>query len=205
MTFALLPAGGLSVRMGQPKLSLPLGGRTVLEQVIATLRRAEVEAILVVLGPHVRQLADSAVAAGALVCELPEATPDMRATVEQGLHWLEERFHPQPDDSWLLVPADHPTLSSEVVRRLLAARREHPDRSIFIPSFEGQRGHPALIAWRHVAGMRNFPREQGLNRYFRRQNHETLEVPVASSGILADLDTPDDYERLLRDWQELQE
>lgn len=186
--------------MGRPKLSLPLGGRTVLEQVIATLRRAEVEAILVVLGPHVRELTAPAAAAGALVLELPEATPDMRATVEQGLHWLEERFHPQPDDDWLLVPADHPTLSSDVVRRLLGARLEHPDRSIFIPSFEGKRGHPALIAWRHVAGIRRFPRELGLNAYFRQQRDETWEVPVDSPAILTDLDTPEDYARLLRDW-----
>jgi molybdenum cofactor cytidylyltransferase len=201
MTFALLPAGGLSSRMGRPKLSLPLGGRTVLEQVIATLRRAEVEAILVVLGPHVCELATPAVAAGAMVYELPEATLDMRATVEHGLRWLEERFHPQSDDDWLLVPADHPTLSPDVVRRLIAARREHPAQSIFIPSFEGKRGHPALIAWRHVTGIRSFPREQGLNVYFRQQRDETREVPVASSAILTDLDTPQDYERLLRDWQ----
>jgi molybdenum cofactor cytidylyltransferase len=205
MTFALLPAGGQSLRMGQPKLSLPLGGRTVLEQVIATLRRAEVETILVVVGPHVRKLAAPAAAAGALVFELPEATPDMRATVEQGLHWLEERFHPQPADDWLLVPADHPTLSASVVRRLLAVRDEHPAQSIFIPTFEGKRGHPALIAWRHVAGIHRFPREQGLNAYFRQQCGETQEVPVDSSAILTDLDTPEDYEKLLRDWKDRQE
>lgn len=201
MTFALLPAGGLSARMGRPKLSLPLGGRTVLEQVIDTLQRAAVESILVVLGPHGTELAALAAAAGALVVVLPEATPDMRATVEHGLRWLEERFQPQPNDAWLLVPADHPTLAASVVRGLLAARQEHPSQSIFIPTFQGKRGHPALIAWRHVAGIRRLPRGQGLNGYFRQQGGETQEVPVASSAILTDLDTPDDYERLLRDWR----
>ena len=35
----------------------------------------------------------------------------MRATVEAGLNWLEERLRPEPEDDWLLMPADHPTLN----------------------------------------------------------------------------------------------
>ncbi|MBL8797452.1 MAG: nucleotidyltransferase family protein [Planctomycetia bacterium] len=201
MTFAVLPAGGLSRRMGRPKLALPLGDATVLEQVIRTLRRAEVATVLVVLGPHVAELSGLAIAAGAEVSVLPVATPDMRATIEHGLHWLEQHHQPQPDDDWLLVPADHPTLSVEVVRTLRAARECHAERSIFIPTFEGRRGHPALVAWRHVAGMRQLPIGLGLNVFFRQQTEVTLEVPVASAAVLADLDTPEDYERLLHDWR----
>lgn len=203
MTFALLPAGGLSTRMGRPKLSLPLGGRTVLEQVIRTLRRAAVEHILVVLGPHAADLAAPAANAGALVEVLAAPTPDMRATVVHGLRWLEQRFHPQPEDFWLLIPADHPALAASVVQALQESRRQRPERSIFIPTFNGQRGHPALLAWQHVAAIHALPRDQGLNRYFRLQQSATQEVPVDSPAVLTDLDTPEDYERLLRDWREM--
>ena len=41
MIYAVVPAAGRSSRMGRPKLSLPLGERTVLEQVILALRKAE--------------------------------------------------------------------------------------------------------------------------------------------------------------------
>jgi molybdenum cofactor cytidylyltransferase len=195
---ALVPAGGKSVRMGRPKLLLPLGGRTVLEHVIAALRGAEVEHILVVVGAHVPQLVTTAETAGAHVLLLAEETPDMRATVEHGLRWLEERFQPQPEDGWLLAPADHPTLDAAVVRSLVETRALHPARSIFLPAFQGRRGHPALIAWKHVAGMRGLPPGQGLNVYLRQQAAQTLEVPVSSTDVLCDLDTPEDYERLLR-------
>ncbi len=40
--FALIPAAGKSARMGRPKLTLPLGGRTVLEHVVTALRRGGV-------------------------------------------------------------------------------------------------------------------------------------------------------------------
>jgi CTP:molybdopterin cytidylyltransferase MocA len=125
----------------------------------------------------------------------------MRATVEAGLGWLEEKFSPKPDDAWLLAPADHPTLDAAVVRQLVAARTENPQASVLIPTHAGRRGHPALIAWKHVEGMRALPPGQGLNVYLRRQEAETLELPVAAESILCDLDTAEDYERLRREWR----
>jgi molybdenum cofactor cytidylyltransferase len=197
-TFALIPAGGRSQRMGHPKLALPLGERTVLEHVIVALRQAGIADIVVVIAPHAAALLPLAQAAGAEVCTLPEETPDMRATVEHGLKYIEERFHPDPDDDWLLVPADHPTLDATVVRQLRTARQTHPGKSIVVPSFEGRRGHPTLIGWRHVAAMRSFSPGQGLNAYLRRQQAEMLELTVSVATILDDLDTPADYERLCR-------
>jgi len=196
MIFALLPAGGQSSRMGKPKLSLPLGDRTVLERVIAALRAAAVDHILVVAGAHVPELAPLARNAGAEVLLLTEQTPDMRATVEQGLLWLEEHYQPTADDHWLLVPADHPTLDAESVRQLLLAKTHQPNASIVVPTYRGKRGHPALISWKHVAGIRALAPDLGLNAYLRQHTAETLEVPVDSKEILTDLDTREDYERL---------
>jgi molybdenum cofactor cytidylyltransferase len=196
MNFALIPAAGKSVRMGRPKLALPLGGQTVLECVLETVRQAGIEHILVVAGPQVPELVSVAEAANVHILQLSEETPDMRATIVRGLCWLEERFHPQVGDSWLLVPADHPILDANVVRHLLKIRRERSEYSIVVPTFHGKRGHPALIDWKHAQGVRAFPAGVGLNVYLRQQAIETLEVPVDSAGILCDLDTPQDYDRL---------
>ena len=199
MIFAVVPAAGLGSRMGRPKLSLPLGGRTVLEHVVAALRQGGVDEVLVVVGPHDPALAPLAEAAGASVLALPEATADMRATVEQGLRWLEERFHPRPDDAWLLAPADHPMLDADVVRRLCAAYAVRPSRSIMVPVHEGRRGHPTLIAWRHVSGIRAHPSGKGINDYLRSRQEQILEVRAPGAAVLWDLDTPEDYERLRRE------
>jgi molybdenum cofactor cytidylyltransferase len=196
MSTALIPAAGHSRRMGRPKLALPVAGRTVLEHVVAALRAGGVERTLVVLAPHVADLAALAGHAGADVLLLPEATSDMRATVEAGLAWLEERYHPGDEDDWLLCPADHPALDAEVVALLVLARRERPEYSVFVPTWQGQRGHPALIAWHHVTGIRAAPAGEGLNAYLRRQAEQTWLVE-SSPAVVQDLDTPEDYERLL--------
>jgi molybdenum cofactor cytidylyltransferase len=203
MTFALLPAGGKSTRMGRPKLSLPLAGRSVLEWVIDALQRAEVASILVVVGPHVPELAKQAESGGAQVLLLPAETADMRATVTAGLDWVEANWQPRPEDQWLLVPADHPTLEPAVVRQLQQARQTHAGGSIVIPTYQGQRGHPTLIDWKHVAGIRALPPGKGLNFYFRQHQEETLQLPLATESILWDLDTPEDYERLQYHWKQI--
>jgi len=202
MKFAVIPAAGKSNRMGRPKLALPLGDRTILEHVLAVLRQAKVEHLLVVIGPHVAELAPLAESAGAYVCSLAEPSTGMRSTVEQGLRWLEERLGPSPEDSWLLVPADHPVLDASVVQQLESAYLAHPQFSIVLPTYLGRRGHPTLFAWKHVAAIYAWPAELGLNTYVRQHAAQTLEVPVDHAGVLWDIDTPEDYQQLRQNWSQ---
>jgi molybdenum cofactor cytidylyltransferase len=184
--------------MGQPKLALPLGSGTVIGRVTTALHEAGVEEILVVVGPHVADLCPLAEAAGASVLRLDAETPDMRTTVEHGLRWLQEHRSPDADDVWLLCPADHPTLQPEVVRQLMQAYRSRLDCSIVIPTFADRRGHPALLAWKHVTAITSLASHLGLNSYLRSRESETLLLPVGTDHVLVDLDTPEDYERLVR-------
>jgi molybdenum cofactor cytidylyltransferase len=197
-TFALLPAGGTSSRMGQAKLALCLGERTVLELVLDTVRSAQVSDILVVLGPQAAGLKALCESAGARALLLDGQTPDMRATVQRGLDWLEDNKRPEAGDAFLLLPSDHPTLSKEPVELLLKSASNASSASIWVPVHEGRRGHPALIAWKHVPGIRVWPCDQGLNSYLRAHASETVEVTCPGADILHDLDTPEDYERLRR-------
>jgi molybdenum cofactor cytidylyltransferase len=199
MIYAIIPAAGQSTRMGRPKLLLPVGGRTVLEQVITTIKKAGVQDVLVVFGPHQKEYVPIAAEALAHVIVLAQPTGDMRETVQGGLAWYRHKFDPDPTaDQWLLCPADHPTLNGAVVRRLAQMRKNNPAKSIVLPTYEGKRGHPVLVDWKHSPGLRMLPHGQGINVYLRQQAAETLEVPVDTPDILIDLDTPEDYEKLLK-------
>ena len=180
--------------MGRPKLALPLGGRTVIEHVVGSLLAGGVSAVVVVVGPHVPELVPLATTAGAEVVALPHPTPYMRATVEAGLTHIAERHHPNAADWWLLVPADHPALSAVVVRDLLAAA-DSSTQSVVVPTHAGRRGHPTLIRWPLAASVGAIPHGRGINSLLR--EHESLELAVNDPAILADLDTPEDYARLL--------
>ncbi len=199
-TLALIPAAGQSTRMGRPKLALPLGRRTVLEHVVHAFTAAGVERILIVLAPHTQELAALAEGAGADVLLLPEPTPDMRATLERGLDWIEKTWQPDPDAGWFLSPADQPALVPAVIRQVRDLWDRAAPADVLVPTFQGRRGHPALVGWNQVAAIRALAPGLGLNRYFRQPGVRVREVPVDCADILIDLDTPEDYERLRRSW-----
>lgn len=196
MIFAVIPAAGKSARMGRPKLLLPLHGRPVLEHTVAAFHEAGVPEVLVVMAPGHPALARVAEKTGAYVLILATETADMRTTVERGLDWFEQQCHPDPGDNWFLAPADHPAVEPMVIRCIMDEKARNPQRSIAVPTFQGKRGHPVLLAWKHVEGIREWPAGLGLNSYLRARPDDTVECPVASSAILLDMDTPDDYEKL---------
>ncbi len=197
-TLGLIPAAGKSRRMGSPKLLLPLGGATVLDHVVVALKTADVADVLVVVAPEDDALAAVAAGAGALVHRLDADTPDMRATCEHGLAWLAERFQPNPEDGWLLLPADHPTVEPVIIRALVECAEEDDAHSIFVPTFQGKRGHPTWLRWKHASVIPHLAPGLGLNSHIRAFAHETREIDWPSSEILRDLDTPGDYVELLQ-------
>jgi CTP:molybdopterin cytidylyltransferase MocA len=116
--------------------------------------------------------------------------------VEHGLRWAAVHFHPHEAAKWLLVPGDHPVLDPGLVRTLLESCTRQPRYSIVVPTHGGRRGHPALIAWAHAAGIQKMAPGHGIDAYLRLHAAETLELQVDNAEILLDLDTPEDYARL---------
>src|SRR5260370_33177634 len=108
-TFGLIPAAGKSRRMGRPKMLLPLGETTVLEQVLSALRSARVEEILVVVAPDADALANLAAAAHAHVLRLAADTPDMRTAFLHGPARIDGHFQPEADAGWCLMSTGQPT------------------------------------------------------------------------------------------------
>lgn len=199
--FGLVPAAGLSRRMGVQKLGLRLGNKTVLQHVLSRLMHSNLTGILVVLGPS----------SASLACEIPDnvetvvlpaPTSEMRETVEKGLARLTEFFDPSPHDGLLLALGDHPSVRTEVVNELIAQFRKDP-RGVHVPTFSGKRGHPVLFSWATLLQLQNIPSDRGLNELLRREPESVHEVPIDFADVLEDIDVPQDFERLShRDWTE---
>lgn len=202
--FAILPAAGEGKRMGRPKLLLPLGETTVIDQVVRTLRRTDVQQVIVVVRPDDEPLKQAALRAGAKVVQPATPPADMRESVQLALDYLTAEKEPDAYDGWLLIPADHPLLKADVVERMLERWREQDDR-ILVPTSRGRRGHPTLFRWALAEEVPAIPSDQGLNRLVRNHADEVRELPVETDSILLDLDTPRDYKRLLAVWGRTQD
>lgn len=197
--YGLVPAAGLSRRMGVQKLGLRLGNQTVLEHVLTRLNDSLLTKVLVVVGPHSSELV-SAVPPGIETLVLRETTAEMRETIEMGLQRLTATFAPGPTDGLLLALGDHPSLRTAVVDALVESFLQQPD-SIHAPSFQGKRGHPVLFPWSTLDRLAEIPKDRGLNELFRLEAGRICEVAFPFPDILEDLDVPEDFERFQqRDW-----
>ena len=197
--FAVIPAAGHSRRMGQPKLLLPLGDRTVIRRLLDVLDRVEIAERIVVLRPDDDALRTEVVPTGARIVAPSPPPPDMRTSVEHALAEIRSAHHPSPQDGWLLVPADHPMLVHELLSQLIAAWH-NSEAEILVPCYEGRRGHPTFFRWRLADEVAAIPPDLGLNELLNRQSARVQEITVNDRSVLVDLDTPADYEALRRKW-----
>jgi molybdenum cofactor cytidylyltransferase len=195
--FAVVPAAGHSRRMGRPKLLLSLRGEPVISRLLKVLQQPPVEDVVVVIRRSDTELETAVKASGGTVVAPETDPPDMRSSVAEGLRSLNARYSPAVNDIWLLVPADHPLLELAVLPELLAAWSTlQPD--ILLPTYHGQRGHPALFRWGLVAQINALPPDRGLNALRDLPGIQVVEREVTCPGVTMDLDTPEDWERLNR-------
>ena len=193
--FAVIPAAGLSRRMGRPKLLLPLGGQTVIRRLLEALDRPEIAARVVVLRQDDNALAAEVRSAGAIVVAPHSPPPDMRSSVQHALDTIRSSHSPTANDGWLLVPADHPLLAADVLTRLIGAWNAS-DAPILLPRCDGRRGHPTFFRWSLADKVATIPRDKGLNELVRWHENDIGEIPIDDRSVLYDLDTPEDYEAM---------
>ena len=198
--FAVVPAAGHSQRMGKPKLLLPWKHGTIIEATLAAWKASSVAAIVVVVRPDDRELAEICARAGVNVLTPTAAPPHMRDSVQAALQQIASNYHPAEGDVWLLAPADMPHLSSAIVDELVAAHR--PDApAILTPTLDQRAGHPVLFPWPLASQVPRLPADRGINAL--RWENPTRTVSCDHLGIareaFGDLDTPEQYRQARQD------
>jgi molybdenum cofactor cytidylyltransferase len=185
---AVVLAAGLSRRMGREKILLPFGGSSVLERVLASLAAAAVAERIVVSRADLPEAARIAERTGARVVVNPHPEEEMLVSVRLGIADLSAGV-----EAFYVWPADHPAVAIETLLEL--AQAGGPAR-VALPLYRGRRGHPALVGAALIPHIEAILPNKGLRHLWRTRPEVLIEVSVDDSGVLADLNTPEDYERL---------
>jgi molybdenum cofactor cytidylyltransferase len=192
MISAIILAAGESKRMGRPKMLLPWGSNTVLGQVIATFQAAGVEDVLVVTGGAHEQVTEIASQHGARsLFNAQYQNGGMLSSLQCGLRSLAtEEAHVQ---AALIGLGDQPQLQEGCVRQVCEAFRQQAARLI-VPSYQMRRGHPWLVERSLWSELLELEAAQSPRDFLNRHGDEIRYVQVDTPSILADLDTPQDYQ-----------
>ena len=187
---AVILAAGYSSRMGFFKPLASLNGVSALERILRSMRSAGVRDVLVVTGFCEEAVASAAKCSGARTVYNPRFDEGMFTSVQAGVAAL-----PHSVGAFFLLPVDIPTVR---VSTLTAMKERATPDGVFHPVFRGVRGHPPLIGAALASHILHFSGEGGLRAFFDTWKAWSQEIAVADEGVLMDMDTPKDFEKLCR-------
>lgn len=193
---AVLLAAGASSRMGRPKPLLEFGGETLLDRQIA-LYAARCRPVACVLGHGAAQIAAGLRRAGEAVLVLnPRPERGQLSSLQCGLRALPSC------QAVFFLPADSPGVLPSTLERLGEAWAGRSPRPAFvIPRWGGRHGHPVLMNGALIPEMLALPESASARELVHARRGESLYVDVDDSRIRIDLDTPADFEALLKEVQ----
>jgi molybdenum cofactor cytidylyltransferase len=195
---AVVLAAGQSTRMGEAKQLLRVGGRTVLERTLRSVRGAGVDEIVLVLGASA-ELIRQKVPASLLNSLRIEINQEYGQGIANSLRAGLAAVSPQMNAA-MIVLADQPFVRPETIRQIIEKYRRC-DAEIVIPFYKGKRGNPVLLDRSVFAEAMALEGDTGCRAIFGSHLQSIFEISVNDEGVLLDIDSREEYEQL-RDREE---
>lgn len=177
--------------MGKLKPLLPLGNKTVIEQVVTTFLRAGVGDIRVVLGYRARDVIAVLKNLSVSWSVNADCTSEMLTSIKLGIDGLKH-----DSGAFFVMPVDIPLVRSQTLRQLMGALTKDVSKIIY-PTLLGERGHPPLIPRQYAGELIHWAGNGGLKGFLEQYDRVSFDVPVFDAGILMDMDTPEQYGQIV--------
>jgi CTP:molybdopterin cytidylyltransferase MocA len=193
MIAAIILSAGASRRMGVPKAQLLYRGRSFLQSIRDAASATGLSPEIAVVGPDAGKYLSEYDLRGATVIE----NPDLESgPLESTILALEELLN-RPVEAAVVWHVDRPHVAVATVQALID-RFHEGGVAIVVPAYEERRGHPVLFGretWRDILARP----AGGLRTVVRADPGRVGVVAVPDPAVLEDIDTPEDYEALIRE------
>jgi molybdenum cofactor cytidylyltransferase len=198
MLAGVVLAAGRSARMGYPKALLDFRGAPFVTRILEALEALDLKHRVVVLGPDAPLIRPLLARHECLIVHTPDVDAGPIASLRAALDTLRSA---RPGGA-VVWPVDFPHVRLATVERLIDVhQRTRPRPPVVVPTFGGRRGHP--IIWDQAV----FPELEtsdaaaraGARAVLRAHEGEAAFVAVDDPAVVDEINTPEDYERLVRE------
>jgi molybdenum cofactor cytidylyltransferase len=182
----LVLAAGASLRFGEAKQLLPYAGSTLLGAGLTMARQCGFDQLLVTVGGSAAEVREQVDLTGADVVENPSFSSGCGSSISTAITAVDPRA-----DGLVLLLGDQPGVSALTVRRLVAA--EGPVR---VCAYDNGWGHPFWFSRTIFDELRGLHGDKAVWKLLHSARYPVTVLPV-DGPVPIDVDTPDDYRRLL--------
>lgn len=187
---AVILAAGASTRMGSPKQLLDVGGRPLLEFIVAAACASRVDDVVVVLGADAQRIRAAVRMGRARLVVNEQFSEGMSTSLRAGIAALGDDVA-----SAVIIFGDQPDVDAALINRLLDAR-ESSGLPAAALDLDGLLHPPVVLArrlWPRIAELRG---DVGLRHLLRQDPDRVVRIAVSrQSGVPVDIDTPEDAAR----------
>lgn len=195
---AIILAAGQGTRIGKQKMLLPWGKATIIERVIDNVLLSGVSEVVVVLGykaEEMRSRLDPNLAANpnrnkVKIINNSSFKEGISSSLIRGVEALGREC-----EAIMVVLGDQPQIGPDIMRKVITAFAAN-NKSIAVPSFKGQRGHPVIMDLKFKPEILGLKGDIGAREVVKFHPEEILEVDISSQEIIRDIDTWTDYEEI---------
>lgn len=191
---AILVAAGLSSRMqGRNKMLLPVVGKTIIETTYGQLSASKVERIIVVAGECFEEIGERlSLRKKDKLIRNTAYQKGLTTSIQCGLKELLEV------DAIMICLGDMPLLKTTDYDLLIEAFKSDIKHSIQVPFYLGQKANPVIFAQKHFDEILNHNEMNGCSEVVKRNKETVHQLSVSSNRFIQDIDTPEDYQNLLK-------
>lgn len=185
--YAIALAAGFGSRFGGGKLMAPWRNGVLLDGALDAAFAAPVQAVYVVVGadPAVTTHAE---ARGARIVEARDHALGLSASLKAGVAAL-----PNDAAGVLVLLGDMPKVPHAVLAPLVAAVQAGALAAV--PVFEGEVGNPAVLSAALFPRVMTLQGDRGARALIEGLGEALVRVPSPDSGVLYDVDRPEDLHR----------
>lgn len=202
-TAVVILAAGSSSRLGKPKQLLQYQNQTLIKHTVKTALQTAHQPVIVVTGFLHEELLKELENLPVQFIHNPFWEEGMGSSIRTGIKLLDESENSNQIHAALILLSDQPLITAEHLKQLTAQFYSDKRSIVTCTSYTNVKGAPAVFDRSLFAALQNLPGNRGAQWLFEKYQDQLTVVPFEGGAI--DVDTEEDYLRLLKSEEDKQE
>jgi xanthine dehydrogenase accessory factor len=181
-------AAGMSTRMAQNKLLLPLHSKPLVRHVVEAALAAALDPVVVVTGHDPGMIRDALSGLPVIFVQNQDFADGLSTSLRAGT-----RAVPQTCNGAMILLGDMPDVSSQLITDIIVAFDPAQSRAICVATAKGERGHPVLWGRQFFSEMEEIRGDMGARALMSRHADLVCDVEASDNAPLIDIDTPEAF------------